>query len=162
MPIIKEDGSIVANANSYVTEEEFVGYAGSRGISLDGLSVEQLLIKSTDFINSFEARLKGSKVSRDQPLAFPRKDFEAEGWSWSSSEIPRQVINAQLSVAIEIAQGEDPYNPKPSLPVVKKKVDVVEVEYANPGDALKVNKKQPSQVHINLLLNKSGLTVVRS
>lgn len=165
MAIVKETGSIVANANSWVTRQEFIDYAAARGVTIaDDESADAMLIKAGDYINGLEPRLKGTRVDRDQTMAFPREDFEIEGWNWSKTEIPRQVLNAQLSLALEINSGEDPYNPSSAaLPVVRKRVEgAVEVEYANPNTPLKVNKTQGSQVHINLLLKNSGLFAVRA
>lgn len=163
MALIKEDGSIVANANTWVTDTDLDLYADSRGITING-DAEVLLIKAADYINGLESKLKGDLVSRDQAMAFPRNDLIIEGWSWSNTEIPRQVINAQLTLALEIDAGEDPLNPTPAeLPVVSERVEgAVSVEYANPGQVLKVNKEQPSQTHIKLLLKNNGLAVVRS
>jgi hypothetical protein len=74
------------------------------------------------------------------------------------------VINAVLALCVEINAGEDPFNPsEATLPAIRKKVDgAVEVQYANPNQALKVSKTQPSKTHINLLLKNSGLFAVRA
>ena len=101
-------------------------------------------------------------VERDQPTAYPRKNLELEGWNWSSDEIPRQVISAQLALCLEINAGADPYNPPDALPVVRKRVEgAVEVEYANPSKVSKVSKYQPSQTIINVLLKNNGLSAVQ-
>lgn len=163
MTITVETGAIVANANSYISVNDLIGYADAREITLT-VDEEVLILKAMDFFESHSGRFIGQRVQRDQALSWPRTGVVIENWNWSSSEIPRQVINAVLSLCIEINAGEDPYNPSQAvLPTVRKKVEgAVEVEYANPGQALKVSKTQPSKTHINLLLKNSGLFAIRS
>lgn len=162
MSIVVEDGSIVTGANSYASVADLQAYANARNIII-AEDESALLLKAMDYLESFDGRFKGKRVSRDQPLSWPREGATIEGWEWTKTEIPRQVINAQISLCVEIAGGEDPRNPsQATLPVVKEKVDTLEVEYANPGQALKVSKTQASSTHIRLLLNNSGMFVVRA
>ena len=163
MALVKEDGSIVAGANTYVTAAELTDYGTARGITFTG-DVEVLLLKAMDYLESLDGRFKGDRTERDQPLSWPRYGAVIENWSWASTEIPRQVVLAQLNLAIEIGDGHDPLNPtNDQLPVVRKKVDgAVEVEYANPGQALKVSKTQTSKTIINTLLKNSGLFAIRA
>lgn len=165
MALIVEDGSIVDNANSYVTLAEFRTYAATRGVTLpnNDEDAEAILIKAMDYFESYGDRFKGTQVTRDQPLSWPRSGAVIEGWTWSSSEIPRQVISAQLALGIESASGEDLFNPSAAaLPVTRERVEgAVEVEYANPTRVSKVTKTAPSQTIINLLLNRSGLFAIR-
>lgn len=162
MSIVIEDGSIVTGAKSYVSVADLQAYTSARNIII-AEDESALLLKAMDYLESFDGRFKGKRVSRDQPLSWPREGATIEGWEWGANEIPRQVLNAQISLCVEIAGGEDPRNPsQAALPVVKEKVDTLEVEYANPGQALKVSKTQASSTHIRLLLNSSGMFVVRA
>lgn len=164
MALIIESGHITEGANSYVSVEDARLYATARGISLpqEDAAVETLLIKAMDYLESFSGRFVGCKVSRDQSLSWPRRDVVIENWPWSATEIPRQVLNAQLALMVEIHAGEDPFNPPENLPVVSKSVGPVEVQYANPGKVSKVAKTSPSMTIIRTLLKHSGLTVVRA
>lgn len=163
MSIVVEDGSLITGANSYITEAELLLHTCYRGLELT-VKPEVLILKAMDYFETFSARFIGQRVQRDQALSWPRTDAVIENWSWTSTEIPRQVINAILALCIEINAGEDPFNPsEAALPAIRKKVDgAVEVQYANPSQALKVSKTQPSRTHINLLLKKSGLFAVRA
>lgn len=158
--LIVEDGSIVPNANSYVTIEEFVAYAGARGITIEhSRTPENQLIVAAEYIASFEPRLKGAKIKRDQPMAFPRSGVVIDGFEWGSDEIPRNVILAQMQVALDIHAGVDPYNPPTNLPIVKERVEgAVEVQYAAPhGGSFKLSKSSSSQALVNSLLKSGGL-----
>lgn len=164
MAIVVETGAIVANANSYVSLADARAYALARGVTLSAVdaTLEPILIKAMDYLESFDARFKGDRVERDQPLSWPRTDVVIEDWSWSYDEIPRQVINAQLALIIEVNAGADPFNPIPATTATtRKKVGPIEVEYANPGASSKVSKTSPSTTLVNLLLAQSGLMLVR-
>jgi len=161
--IIIEDGSRVSGATSYITAAELAAHACARGLTLSR-PPKVLIAESMDFLESFDKRFVGQRVARDQALSWPRTDVVLEGWSWSSAEIPRQVKNAQLALCIEADASQDLFNPPDAeLPAIRKKVDgAVEIEYANPGQALKVNKTQKSRAHINILLNNNGMFLVRA
>ena len=166
MTLIIEDGSTPAGSNSYVSLADARDYGSARGVELSAIDVtlEAHVIQSMDYLESFSKRYVGDQASRDQSLSWPRSNAVVEGWSWSSTEIPRQAVNAQLALIVEIHQGEDPYNPSSaSLPVISQKVDgAVEVKYANPETSLKVSKTQTSRSLINTLLKNSGLFAVRT
>lgn len=165
MPLIPEDGLLVENANTYVSVDDFRGYATARDVELPAADpdVEVILIKAVDFLESYADRFKGVRVSRDQALSWPRDGVVIENWRWSKTEIPRQVISAQLALAVEIAQGEDPFNPPAAeLPVVRERVEgAVDVSYANPSRVNKVHKHSRSSVIIRQLIENHGMTLVR-
>ena len=166
MALIVETGSLVTGANSYVTLAEARAYALARGVTLSAVdaTLEAIVLQAMDFFESHGARFKGERIERDQALSWPRAGAVIENWSWSSTEIPRQVLNAELALIFEINDGEDPLNPSmATLPTIRKRVEgAVEIEYANPGPVMKVAKTQPSRTIINLLLKNSGLVAVRT
>jgi len=166
MALIIEDGSQVTGADSYVTLTEARAHATARSITLSAVdaTLEGQIRTAMDYFESYGDKFKGQKVDRDQALQWPRTGVVIESWTWDYTEIPRQVKNALLALILEVHAGEDLFNPSiATMPTIRKKVDgAVEVEYANPGQALKVGKEQPSQVHIRLLLKNSGLFAVRS
>lgn len=166
MAIVVETGAIVSGANSYVSRADAIAYAASRGVTLaDSTATDAILIKATDYLETFRNRFKGGLVDRDQPLAWPRFNAVIEGFSWDTDEIPRHVINAQLAVALEINAGDDPLNPSMQQgPVTQKSVaGAVSVSYAaGNSSSIKVNKDRESQALINLCLARSGLYSVRA
>ncbi len=61
MAVIVEDGSGVAGANSYASEEQLQAWAGARGYTLTGdLSV--LLVRAFDYIEAREPRFVGYRT----------------------------------------------------------------------------------------------------
>lgn len=162
MALIVETGSIVANANTYVSRADYIAYALTFGVVIaDTDATDVQLIKAATFIDQHEANLKGTRVSRDQPMSFPRYNVEIDGWSWSGTEIPRNVILCQMQVALDINSGRDPWNPGANPNLIKKRSRVegaVEVEYAV-GDKTgqKLSRTSTADALLASLLNRSGL-----
>lgn len=137
MALVVEDGSIVPGANSYVSDAEFVSYAAERGIDIpvDQTEREQLLIVAADYIDAnYRSSFKGEKVTRDQPMQWPRVEVYIDCFSISSSEIPTELKRAQMEAAIA-ANEQDIYTNSDGTSVKKEKLDVLEVEYFQGGSA---------------------------
>ncbi len=156
MTIIVEDGSIVAGANSYVTEDELSSYAINRGITLSG-DADELLVRANDYLETL--KFKGDRLTKDQSLQWPRSSVWIDGFSIDDDEIPNDLKTAQLALSLEIDAGNDPLAPV-ERSTKKEKVDVIEVEYM---DGTRDSTYAPSyQRYINKLVsgNTSGLGVV--
>ena len=121
--IIVEDGSIVANANSYVTTAEFTQYCADRNITVSGTygDESQLLILSMDYFE--QQPFRGIKFISTQSLQFPRSDLWIDGYLENSSQIPELVKDAQITIAISIMAGNDPLSTVDRA-VKREKVDV--------------------------------------
>lgn len=126
--IIVEDGSIVANANSYVTTAEFTQYCGDRNITISGTygDESQLLILSMDYFE--QQPFRGIKYFETQSLQFPRSDLYIDGYLTDSDKIPDLVKDAQITIAISIMAGNDPLSTVDRA-IKREKVDVIEIEY---------------------------------
>lgn len=159
MAIVVETGSIVTGANSYVTRSDYLAYALSLGITISDVAAADVqLIKAAQFIDSKEANLKGCRVDRDQPLAFPRHAVVIDGFEWLYTEIPRQVILCQMALALDINAGIDLYNPTPILTKKRAKVEgAVEVEYFGADGAVKLSRDSTSTALLNCLMVRGGL-----
>lgn len=162
MAIIVEDGSRPADSNSYVSRADYIAYAASVGTTIaDTDATDEQLVKAAQFVDSHESRMKGYRAYRDQPMAFPRVGVVIEGWDWNSDEIPRNVILAQMAVALDINAGIDPYNPPQSASAGIKRQRVegaVEVEYAV-GESQKLSRRSRANALIASFLRYNGLSV---
>ena len=95
MALIVEDGSIVPNANSYITAAQYISWADSRfGASrptapADETAAEPIILRGMDAFegNSFQ----GSIVSCDQELQWPRYNVRIDGCNIDSDAIPKEV-----------------------------------------------------------------------
>lgn len=123
--IIVETGSIVANANSYVSVLELSQFAADRGYTLEG-DASIRLIKASDYLECL--RYKGRKMSRDQSMQWPRYGVTVDGYALRNYTIPKELKKAQMQLAIAIDQGYDPLVVSDAA-VKREKVDVIEVEY---------------------------------
>jgi hypothetical protein len=96
MALIIEDGSIVANADSYVTTAEITAYANKRGFTVptSESDLEMIAILAIDYMQS--KKYIGNLVESDQALAFPRREIE----DLADDVIPQAIKNAQIELAI--------------------------------------------------------------
>lgn len=127
-----EDGTIVANANSFVSLAEARAYALNRGVTLsvdDQVLIPQL-IKACDWIESKQDEFKGAPVSMSQVLCFPRAGVVLNGFELEEDAIPQQLKNAQILAAMAVVEGVTLLpNVAASDAIKREKVGPVETEY---------------------------------
>lgn len=135
MALVVEDGSIVADANTYGTEEGLIAYATARGITITTDKEEEYLIRAMDVIEYLP--LPGIKYTEDQALQFPRSYFYIDRFLIGTDEIPNLLIECQYEAAIAINEG---YDPNAVVTRVKKRVTVgpitTEYEPSGPSKAI--------------------------
>lgn len=144
--MIVEDGTIVANADSYMTVAEFKTYWLGRNDTVcnDDPSIEASLVISTQYID--DNCFKGSIVSDAQSLAWPRsKVYDKEGRLIASNVIPQSLKNAlaeyakrQLSESI----APDPSN-SGDVTYQRDKLGSMETETHYQEDSSTTTKKFP-------------------
>lgn len=106
--LIIEDGSIVANANSWATDEEFKAYANIEGIEIPATQPdrEALLLIGVKGVIARENKLKGCRVSAAQELPYPRVGVDVNGFLVPSNAIHKNTKKAQMEFAIQAANSE--------------------------------------------------------
>lgn len=150
MTLIIEDGSNVANANSYASTVTLRAYALLRGVVLpvSESACEALAIKAMDEIESRREEYQGMKANDDQALQYPRAQIdyydELLGYVASTTygifidsrriavdEIPQILIDIQAQLCMAIYAGVDFANYKQSQKfVVKRKLGPIETVYS--------------------------------
>lgn len=135
--IIVETGNNTAGANSYMSAADVVQYAKDRQHTFS-TSVNVLLIKAMDYIESLS--YKGSKLTRDQGLQWPRYNVIIDGYYLDSDIIPNELKKALAECAIAIDQGNDPMQNIP-VQVLRQKVDVLEIEYQAGSPQYEINRR---------------------
>lgn len=109
--LIIEDGSIVANANSLVTDEEYKAFAKIDGYSIPSTQPdrEAQLAKAYKFNNqNNEDKLQGSRVSPQiQTGMVPRNGMVAYEEYVDGNVIPQDFKVAQMLTALAIESGVD-------------------------------------------------------
>ena len=123
--IIVENGTVVAGANSYVSEADLTAYASDRGLTLTA-ATDVLIIKAMDYIESLS--FIGDKHTEAQPLQWPRDEVYIDRNYIERETIPKELKNGVYTAALAIDAELDP------LRIIdratkREKVDVIEVEY---------------------------------
>lgn len=141
MALVIEDGTIVAGANSYIEVQDAKSYATARGVDLgtDDNITEQRLLQAMDYLESL--RYKGVRTNpEEQVLAWPRYNVIYDGHTFDPDLVPTRVKNAQAQLVIELFNGVMIFSSSSATTeagakfVKRKKVDVLETEYATPKE----------------------------
>lgn len=103
-PVIVEDGTIIADANSYLSVAEADAYHDARNNSdwtaAPARAREAAVIVGSDYITrEFERRWKGIRVNINQTLAWPRAGVLTEEYFEPQTE-PRPALFPDLSYLI--------------------------------------------------------------
>ncbi len=131
--LIVEDGSIVANANSYVDDNEAQLIADNLGLSLptDINEREKVLKQGTWYLE--DKCYKGQRVSYVQVLSFPRSGVHLNGFKLALDAIPQEIKNAQVAAASGYSEGAITATVNDGKNIQKEKIDVLEVTYFDNG-----------------------------
>lgn len=165
MAIIVEDGSGVANANSYVSVADAQAWLEVRGLSFtseDDAVIGAFLIQAMDFLESFRAQFKGAKTSSTQSLQWPRANVYIDNVEVDDDVIPVELVNALVQLAYE-AQTVDLQPTATGQEVLKEKVGPIETEYAESGRSVSRPRLTKVMSFLEpLLVNSASLRVVRA
>lgn len=137
MALVIEDGTIVADADSFVSVAEIRGYALERGVVLSATDsdVEILARKAMDWFRSIEDTLNGTRVAKAQTLPYPRCNVKVYGFDVEETEIPELVKEIQMQAAFDANTVDllPTHAATPTGAIKKEVVDVLETEYHRPG-----------------------------
>lgn len=132
MALVIEDGSGVANANSFVTRAEFIAYAAARGVTVANEDASDVFaFNAMDWLRLNEATLCGVRAYVDQTLPYPRKGI-VEGDTAPDYEytIPAGIKEVQLQLMLEAKNGVVLTPSQSAQPQTKReKVGPIETEY---------------------------------
>jgi hypothetical protein len=137
MPLIIEDGSTPAGANSYASLDTIFTYADAHGLvfaASPSTLGEQAAVRATSAIDAtYRGRFPGYRSSgRLQSLEWPRgQAYDVEGLLIDGTEIPQEIIDATCEAAIrELAS---PGSMMPDLErggsIQRLKAGSVEIDY---------------------------------
>ena len=162
MALIVETGSIVTNANSYVSDTDYTTYATARNKTVGSTEAlrEAELLKAMDYLESYRSKFKGAKVTRDQPLQWPRYDVFIDGYQIDSNAIPSELKNAQMELAI-LANSTDLVPSGSVENIQSQSIGSLSVSYFSGGTWKTVQHKNVDQF-LDELLNHSGYRTVRA
>lgn len=156
MTLIVEDGSIVPNANTYVSDAEYTAYCDARGLTYgaDAAAREKEIIKGMDLIESYRDQFQGSKTQYTQPLQWPRVAVYIDDYPVDSDSIPKELKYALIEAA-SASNTTDIIVNQTNSNIKKEKVDVLEVEYFDGGENTSVILGRVN-VYLQVLLSNSS------
>jgi hypothetical protein len=155
MTIIVEDGSQVANAESYTSVAEADAYHTARGnettwTDLDVEVKEQALRKATDYmVQAYSLRWKGYRMGEIQALDWPRgyvykrETITSNGFV-PNNVVPDQVKHACAELAFRALSG--PLLPDLSQGVLMERIGPIETTYD------RTTQQSPRYIAINAIL----------
>jgi hypothetical protein len=155
--LIVEDGTIVANANSFNTDAEFMAYANIRNVEIPSTEPDRdaLQIKAVDYLISREQSMKGTRVSDLQELPYPRFNVRYNGYYITGSEIPKELKNAQNELAIQ-AYVSDLLISKTTDNVQSISLDGVISKSFFSGGSYSTIRTDKADAYLDVLMNNNG------
>ncbi len=132
--LIVEDGTIVANSNSFVDEDDIVEHALMRGVVLPfSTDVEKDQVATYGILAADYLRIlpwKGEVVDVQQTMPFPRKNMNMTP-AWPEDAVPLAVIEAQKQLALLSYGGVDLIPTASGIGfIVKEKIGPIETVYS--------------------------------
>ena len=133
MALIVEDGTGLTNSECYCDVAFADLYHSNRGntlwATLSTNEKEQAIRRSADFmIEFYRSAWQGVRVLTTQAMDWPRNNVVIDQITTVASNIvPLEVKQANAALSFTAAQGE--LLPDQSQGVLRKKVDVIEIEY---------------------------------
>lgn len=171
MALVIEEGTGRADAQSYASVDTLKAYAKARGATVPSSTsdCEVLLVKAMDAMREGSEYLQGRKYlgerfSKEQALDWPRYNVCIQGFSYSPSQLPRQLEQAQCALAID-AQTQEllPIRAADaSGPVIEETVGPVTVKYANSGRVSPVPASANANALLAVLFRRNGLFATRA
>lgn len=165
MTVIVEDGSQVANSNSYISLVDCNTYLTLLGLgTLTAATDEEYLLQAAQYVDTYRDKFKGYKTASTQSMQWPRYDVAIDGYSIDSDVIPNELKNAQCLAAYQLNAGKSLWNNNTTgQNVISKSVDVISITYADSG----VVNSSPEFGQINaqlspLLKSVGGLKAIRA
>lgn len=141
MALVVETGEGLPNSTTYATVEQLRAYAAARGVSLPPPERHEIMLTlAMDYLEQYayqinvkgRSKYKGRKASTTQALLWPRTGVVISGDAFPSNAIPRNLVNAQLQLALESIDF-DLMPSSEGYSVAREKVGPLEVEYAAGG-----------------------------
>ncbi len=107
MTLIVEDGSVVANADSFLSLADARELAYKYGLSIATVDndAEIQLRNAYLSLNNYEGQLQGYRVSSEQTGIFPRYGVQKDCYVIDSDVIPNEVKLAQMYQVDAVASG---------------------------------------------------------
>jgi hypothetical protein len=134
MALVTEDGTGLANAESYIsvadatTRHSAFGNAAWAALASDTVREQYLRQATAYMVQAYRERWTGYRLTETQALDWPRFDVCVDGYPVATDEVPADVANACADLALKAAS--DTLAPDLERAVVRKKIGPLETEYS--------------------------------
>lgn len=156
MALIVEDGTIVTDANTWVTDAEFQAYASMNGVTLPTLISERevLLFAGVKGVTAKENKLKGCRVSSTQELPYPRVGSDVNGFAVPATSIHKNVKKSQMELALQ-ALNSDIFVSGQTQNIASEKLGELQVDYFSGGSSA-IIRTDSADVFLKPLMKYNG------
>lgn len=136
MALIVETGTGLSTAESYAS----VAQASTRMTAMGNdtwetittAQMEEALRRATAYmVQAYRNRWAGTRLLRVQALDWPRYGVCVDGFDLPSTEVPTDVVNACIDLALKAAAGD--LNADLTRATIREKVGPLETEYSAHG-----------------------------
>lgn len=133
MTLVVEDGTGLANAESYVSVADATARHAAFGNDAWAAAAsdtvrEQALRKATAYMTqAYRGRWSGLRKSLNQSLDWPRFGVLVDGYPIASDKVPADIAGACADLALRALAGD--LNADQGRAVVREKVGTLETEY---------------------------------
>ena len=157
-----EDGSIVPGADSFVSAANFVIYAADYGVEVPDAEPAQEALLRRAAVQLESLQWKGSPVSGDQLLSWPRAGVVRNDFPVKTDVIPPQVKQAQMALAAELHAEDVAAAKVVKGAITKEAVDgAVTREYAAPVVKTSVSARPCVALLTGFLGSSSQIALIR-
>ena len=158
MALIIENGSVVADADSFITLVDARTYATNYGLTLpvDDVEAEVVLRKGYQNLLTQEYQLQGSRISAVQTGIYPRGGVLNNCFAVASDIIPNEVIQAQMMASDAINSGANTNNVDNGQDLAGFNVQGVYSETYQSGSSTKTNDTIQGVYNALYPLTKAG------
>lgn len=143
MPLVVERGEAIANAQSYASVQEYLGFIEMQffkdtGCEPDECKIERALTTAASMLTD-RFDWNGCKRRHTQALAWPRDGaVDCEGRCIPCCEVPRQIIEANIILAYQLISGEiSAFTNETNAKVQSMNLDKYSVTFAGGGAHMK-------------------------
>lgn len=156
MAFVVEDGTGLADANSYLSVADFTSYHDDRGTDTSAYETEDLetaLVRATDFVErTYGLRFKGYPTNTEQRLHFPASSIcDRFGREVDPDAIPGALQNAIAEYALRALTQSldvDPVYSEADQKITKTRKKVgpleVETEYDEGSSSIVITRRYPA------------------
>lgn len=139
MPLIVENGSGLANADSYISLTDARTLAANYGWILpDGDTEAEIALRNgAAYVDLWEPKFSGKRLNNDQSLAWPRVDahkcYGGNKVPIDSDVVPNEIKKAQVAASVEFGAGNDPRPSNDGREIQEETVGPITQKYFQTG-----------------------------